>query len=287
MSRQVYVNGRFQPHADAGVHVEDRGFNFGDGVYEVWAVLDGRLADYEGHMARLDRSLDELSIARPMTREALTAVLRETVRRNRVRHGLLYLQVTRGTARRDFPFPRPSVAPTVVAFARSLDPAASERRALAGVAAVTRPEARWARCDIKSVNLLPNVLAKEAGKAVGAYETWFVDELGLVTEGSSSNAWIVDAEGRLRTRDSQANILRGITRHNLLDLVRDGTLEVHEGPFSVEEVYAAREAFMTSASAFVTPIVSLDGRGIGDGAPGPVATRLRALYMERARNTAA
>lgn len=286
MSRQAYVNGRFRPHGDASVHVEDRGFNFGDGVYEVWAVFDGRLSDYDGHMARLERSLDELSIARPMSREALAAVLREVVRRNRVRDGLLYLQVTRGTARRDHAFPRPAVPPSVVAWARSLDMAAAERRAQAGVAAVTVSENRWGRCDIKSVNLLSNVLAKEAAKAAGAYEAWYVDDLGLVTEGSSSNAWIVDADGRLRTRDAQANILRGITRHGLIDLAREHGLDVLEGPFTLDEAYAAREAFMTSASAFVTPIVSLDGRKIGDGAPGPVATRLRTLYMDRARNTA-
>lgn len=286
MGRFAYVNGRFTAHSDAAVHVEDRGFNFGDGVYEVWAVFNGRLADYEGHLARLERSLHELAIERPMSRPALAAVLRETVRRNRVRDGLLYLQVTRGTARRDHAFPRPAVAPTLVAWARSLDMRAAERRAEAGVAAISRPESRWARCDVKSVNLLPNCLAKEAAKQVGAYEAWFVDELGLVTEGSSSNAWIVDGEGRLRTRDAQANILRGITRHGILDLARNEGLEVVEGPFSLEEAYAAREAFMTSASAFVTPIVSLDGRKIGDGAPGPVAKRLRALYMQRARNTA-
>lgn len=286
MSRQAYVNGRFQPHGDAAVHVEDRGFNFGDGVYEVWAVFDGRLSDYEGHMARLERSLGELAIERPMSRAALTAVLREVVRRNRVRDGLLYLQVTRGTARRDHAFPRPSVAPSVVAWARSLDLAAAERRAATGVAAITRPEDRWGRCDVKSVNLLSNVLAKEAAKAAGAYEAWYVDDLGLVTEGSSSNAWIVDRDGRLRTRDSQANILRGITRHGLIQLARGHGLDVVEGPFTLEEAYGASEAFMTSASAFVTPIVSLDGRKIGDGVPGPVATRLRALYIEEARNTA-
>jgi D-alanine transaminase len=287
MSRVAYVNGRFVPHGQAVVHVEDRGFQFADGVYEVWAVFDGRLADYQGHMDRLDRSLDELRIGRPMTRGALTSVLRETIRRNRVREGIVYLQVTRGTARRDHAFPSPEVAPSVVVTARSMDPAVAEAKAAKGVAVVTTPENRWGRCDIKTVGLLPNALAKQKAREAGAAEAWFVDELGFVTEGSSTNAWIVDAEGVLRTRDTQANILRGITRHGLLALAREAGLQVAEGPFTVDQAKAAKEAFFSAASAFVMPVVSIDGAKIGDGRPGPVATRLRQLYLENARNTAA
>ena len=285
MSRFAYVNGRFSPHADACVHVEDRGYQFADGVYEVWAVLGGRLADSEGHLERLDRSLDELRIRRPMSRRALVAVLRETVRRNRVRDGLVYLQVTRGTARRDHPFPAADTPPSVVVTAKNLDWAAFEARASAGVAVITQPDIRWGRCDIKTVGLLPNVLAKQAAREAGAAEAWLVDELGLITEGSSTNAWIVDGEGRLRTRDTNGNILRGVTRRSLLRLAAEHDLEVDERPFSVDEARAAREAFFTSASAFVTPVVRIDGAQVGSGKPGPVTQRLRALYMEEARNT--
>jgi D-alanine transaminase len=286
MSRQAYVNGRFLPHGQAVVHIEDRGYQFADGVYEVWAIFDGRLSDYEGHMTRLERSLGELRIEQPMTRAALTAVLRETIRRNRVRDGLVYLQITRGTARRDHPFPNPAVPPSVVITAKNVDPRPGEARGKAGVAVITVPDQRWARCDIKSVSLLPNVLAKQAARERGAAEAWMVDEMGFITEGSSTNAWIVNAEGLLQTRDTQANILRGVTRTALLGLARDLGIPVVERPFTVEEAKGAKEAFFSAASAFVTPVVSIDGARIGDGTPGPVATRLRMLYLAHARETA-
>jgi len=286
MSRLAYVNGRFVPHGDATVHVEDRGYQFADAVYEVWNVIDGRLADFDGHLQRLWRSLDELRIRRPMSAAALTSVLRETVRRNRLRHGLLYLQVSRGTARRDHPFPSPEVAPSVVATCKALDPAAQEAKARKGVAVVTQPDVRWGRCDIKTVSLLPNVLAKQAARERGAAEAWLVDDLGLVTEGSSTNAWIVDAEGVLRTRDTNCNILRGVTRHNLIEIAREVGVPLSEKPFTVEEAQAAKEAFFTAASAFLTPVVSIDGKQIGDGKPGPVTTKLRTLYFERAAENA-
>lgn len=284
MSRTAYVNGRFAPHAEAAVHVEDRGFQFADGVYEVWAVMGGKLADAEGHLERLERSLDELRIPRPMTRAALLTVLRETVRRNRVREGLVYLQVTRGAARRDHIFPSSDTPPTVVVTARYQDRPGMEAKAAAGVAVLTQPDIRWGRCDIKTVGLLPNCLAKQAAKEGGAAEAWLVDELGLVTEGGSTNAWIVDREGRLQTRDVNANILRGITRKSLLDIAREEGIEIVERAFSVEEARSAREAFFTSASAFVTPVTRIDGVPVGDGKPGPVATRLRELYLQSARN---
>jgi len=283
MSRVAYVNGRFARHDEAGVHIEDRGYQFGDAIYEVWAVADGRLCDAEGHFARLSRSLAELRIAEPMSRKSLEIVLGETLRRNRLADGLLYLQVSRGVARRDHPFPDPAPPPSVVITARRIDPAAGDAKAAKGVAVITVPENRWGRCDIKTVNLLPNVLAKQAAKDAGAYEAWFVDELGFVTEGSSTNAWIVDREGVLRTRDIQANILRGVTRATVLRVAAEAGVKLAEGPFTVDDAKQAREAFITGASTQVTPVVKLDGRLLAGGEPGPVAKRLRQLYIAEAR----
>jgi len=249
-------------------------------------VFGGKLADAAGHFARLWRSLDALKIAHPMSEKALTVVLREAIRRNKVVEGMVYLQVTRGVAPRDHAFPNPAVPPAVVITAKRVDRAAAEAKAAKGQSVVTVPETRWGRCDIKSIGLLPNALAKQVAREHGAVEAWFVDEMGLVTEGASSNAWIVDAEGRLRTRDTQANILRGITRSSLLDVIAEAGLPVAEQPFTVEEAKAAREAFITGAGTLVLPIVRVDGAQIGDGAPGPVATRLRRLYIERAKAAA-
>lgn len=286
MPRIAYVNGRYSPLSEAAVHVEDRGFQFADAVYEVWAVMGGRLADHAGHMDRLERSLGELRIRMPMSRGALDRVLRETLRRNRIRDGLVYLQVTRGQARRDHPFPSPEVEPTVVITAKPLDYPAIDAKARQGVSVITRPDNRWGRCDIKTVGLLPNTLAKQAAKEAGAGEAWLVDADGFVTEGSSTNAWIVDGEGRLRTRDTGANILRGVTRKTLIELARACQIEVIEQPFTVEEAKAAKEAFFTAASAFLTPITSIDGVPVGDGHPGPVTLRLRDLYVQQARDGA-
>lgn len=283
MGRIAYVNGRFVPHGQAVVHIEDRGYQLADGVYEVWSLFDGKMADAEGHFARLERSLAELRIAMPMSRRALTLVLREAIRRNRVKEGLLYLQISRGVAPRDHAFPGPDVRPSVVITVKSLDRGAVEARAAKGVSVVTTPENRWGRCDIKTVGLLPNVLAKQKAKEAGAAEAWFVDDLGFVTEGASSNAWIVDADGRLRTRDTNANILRGITRRTLMQVIADEGLEVDERPFTPAEATAAREAFITGAGALVLPVIAVDGRKVGDGVPGPLAIKLRRLYIERAR----
>ena len=286
MPKIAYVNGRYVRHADGAVPIEDRGFQFGDGVYEVWALADGRLTDPAGHFRRLQRSLAELRIAAPMDEPALKIVLREVVRRNRVRDGLLYLQVTRGAASRDHVFPDPNTAPTLVITAKTTDHAASEARAEAGVAVISLPENRWGRCDIKTVNLLPNVLAKQAAKEGGAAEAWFVDDLGLVTEGASSNAWIVDATGVLRTRSLQSNILRGVTRDTLIAVAGVAGLTLDERPFTISEALAAREAFITGAGTLVMPVVMLNGAQLGNGRPGPVAKRLRALYIQEARRAA-
>jgi len=283
MPRIAYVNGRYVQHDRAGVHIEDRGYQFADGVYEVWAVFGGKLADTEGHFARLERSLGELRIATPMPRAALEMVLREVLRRNHIRDGLLYLQVTRGVAPRDHVFPDPPVPPSLVVTAKRIDRDAAEAKAAKGVGVITTPENRWGRCDIKTVGLLPNLLAKQAAREQGAAEAWFVDPDGLVTEGGSSNAWIVDADGVLRTRDTGANILRGVTRIAILRLAAELQMKVEERPFSPAEARGAREAFFTGAGALVTPVVSIDAAPIGDGKPGPVATRLRALYVDAAR----
>ena len=282
MTRIVYVNGRYLPYAKAAVHVEDRGFQFADSVYEVCEVRDGRLVDERRHLDRLARSLGELRIRPPMSRAALGIVLRETVRRNRIRDGIVYLQITRGVARRDHAFPPSNVSPSVVVTARSLDFEARESAAEQGMSVITVPENRWPRVDIKSVSLLPNVLAKEAAHQAGAKEAWFVDAEGYVTEGSSTNAWIVTRDGKILTRPADHGILRGITRTVLLEVIAAHQLTLEERPFTVAEAYAAREAFITSASQIVMPVVRIDGRPVGNGAPGLVASALRRDFHRHA-----
>ncbi|MBL8550431.1 MAG: D-amino-acid transaminase [Hyphomonadaceae bacterium] len=279
MSRIAYVDGAYGPLSAAHVSVEDRGFQFGDAVYEVWAVRGGELLDAEGHFTRLRRSLGELRIAEPMGERALRIVLAETVRRNRVKDGIVYLQVSRGAARRDHAFPDPPVRPTIVVTARAADPRAAAARREKGVAVISAPDIRWGRCDIKTVNLLPNILAKEDAKQKGAFEVWLVNADGLVTEGSASNAWIVDASGRLRTAPKTMNILHGITRDALIRLAEERQIAVDERPFTLEEAYAAREAFLSSASNAALPIVAIDGRTIGEGRPGPLARTLSDAYF--------
>jgi D-alanine transaminase len=282
MSRIAYVNGRYRPHRDAAVHVEDRGYQFSDGVYEVCEVRGGRLVDERRHMARLVRSLGELRITLPMSLAALGVVLHETVRRNRVRDGIVYLQVTRGVARRDHAFPPAGTVPSIVVTARNHDAEKAERTAAEGVAVVTLADNRWARPDIKSVSLLPNVLAKQAARDSGAREAWFVDPKGCITEGASSNAWIVTAEGELVTRHVDNAILSGISRAVVLDAIAAAGLRLNERPFTPAEAYAAREAFVTSASQSVQPVVRIDGKPVGNGRPGPVALALRRAFHRHA-----
>ena len=278
MSRVAYVNGRYRAFAQALVHVEDRGFQFADGVYEVCEVIGGRLVDARRHLDRLERSLTELRMAWPVTRPALGVILHEVVARNLVDDGLVYLQVTRGVARRDFPFPAAAVRPTLVVTARSIDRAANTAIAQEGVAVITRPDNRWERVDIKSTNLLPNVLAKQAAREAGAREAWFVDERGFVTEGGSSNAWIVTPGGSVVTRPADGGILRGITRTTLLDLLRREGLKLEERAFRLEEAVGAREAFITAATTLVMPVVRIDGELVGDGKPGPLTLALRQKF---------
>jgi D-alanine transaminase len=278
VSRIAYVNGRYQPLLTAAVHVEDRGFQFADGVYEVVYVRGGRLIDRDLHMDRLDRSLAELDIAAPMPRAALLAIMAEVARQNRLRDGLLYVQITRGTAPRNQVFPRPSVRPTLVVTMRRVPPFPRDPENWAA-AAITHPDQRWARCDIKSVSLLPNVLAREAAKRAGALEAILIDKDGMVTEGAATSAWIVDAKGTLITRPLSPAILPGCTRAALIALLPGSNIAFEERAFSAAELRAAREIFITAATTFVRPIVKLDGVAVGDGKPGQV-TRL--LFQQMA-----
>jgi len=277
MTRVAYVNGRYVPHHSAQVHIEDRSMQFADGVYEVVAVLNGKLVDREWHHERLERSLGELGIAMPMSRAALDAVVDEMVRRNLVDEGIVYLQVGRGVAPREHTFPV-HVRPSVVATARSARPA-SASTLIEGVRVVSTHDQRWERCDVKSVALLPNVLAKQAAAEAGAFEAWQVDADSMVTEGTHSNAWIVDQAGAIVTRPESNAILSGITRRRLLAVARNAGLPVVERAFSLDEAKAAREAFLTSTSSFVVPVVQIDDNVIANGRPGSVTERLLALYL--------
>ncbi len=280
MSRIAYVNGRYVPHRDACVHIEDRGYQFADGVYEVCEIWNGLVVDETRHLDRLERSLRELSIAMPMPRAALRVVMRETVRRNRVSNGLIYMQVTRGVAPRDHAFPVRPTPPALVMTAKSVARAVGERLAAEGVAVVTLPDNRWERVDIKSVGLLPNAIARQKAREAGAREAWFVDREGYVTEGAATTAWIVTEEGTLVTRPNGTDILPGITRMTASEVARRAGLRIEERKFTVAEAKAAREAFMTAASTIVMPIVRIDTHTVADGKPGHVATSLRAAFHE-------
>lgn len=286
MTRIVYVNGAYKRYAEAAIHAEDRGFQFADAVYEVIEVLGGRLVDATRHMARLDRSLRELKIAAPMSQQALLQVIGEVVRRNRVSDGIVYMQVTRGAGPRDFSLPGADILPTLVVLARAQRRGWADELAKTGIAVKTMPDNRWGRCDIKTVMLLPAVLAKDAARRDGAREVWFVDAQGAITEGASSNAWIVTAEGVLVTRKLDSNILPGITRAGVADVAASERLKVEERPFSVKEALQAREAFLTSATNTVMPVVAIDGQQIGEGRPGPIAQRLRSRFHQVAEISA-
>jgi D-alanine transaminase len=278
--RIAYVDGRYLAHAAATVHIEDRGLQFADSIYEVCSVMDGLLLDEAGHLDRLERSLRELGIGMPMSRAALRLVMREVMRRNRLKDGLLYLQVTRGVYRRDHMIPA-KAEPSLIITARNLDPKIYDRRRAEGISVVTLADIRWGRCDIKTTGLLPNVLAKTEARKAGAYEAWLVDAEGFVTEGASANAWIVTKNDVLVTRDLAANILAGVTRKGVLAaLARHGINAVEERAFTPKEAGEASEAFITSASGGVIPVVRIDGRAIGAGKPGPMSARIHSLYRE-------
>ncbi|TKT79354.1 D-amino-acid transaminase [Aquamicrobium sp. LC103] len=287
MPRIAYVNGRYVPHSMASVHVEDRGYQFADGVYEVCEVARGNIMDMTRHLDRLSRSLSELRIDWPMTRASLELVMKEVVRRNLVTNGLVYLQVTRGVAPRDHFFPAQGTASAIVITAKRGDPRAAAKRAEQGIRVITVPENRWERVDIKSVGLLPNVLARQQAREAGAQEAWFVDEDGTVKEGAATNAWIVTVDGTLVTRPADFGILRGVTRTTVLDIARKLGLKVEERGFSVEEAKAAKETFITAATTVVMPVVAIDGDPVANGHPGSVTLSLREAFFDVAEKTPA
>lgn len=286
MPRIAYVNGHYLPHRDAGVHIEDRGYQFADGVYEVCEIRHGMIVDLSRHLDRLDRSLNEIRIAKPMSRAALVGVIREVARRNRVNNGLFYLQVTRGEARRDHVFPSSDTAPSLVVTAKSADPKIIAAKNANGLKAITVAENRWDRVDIKTVGLLPNVLARQAAKEAGAQEAIYIDPRGMVTEGAATNVWLVDGEGNLVTRPAEHGILRGITRTTLKDVAQSLSIPVVEREFSRDEMLAAREVFITAATSICFPIVEIDGKTIGNGHPGTFSEKIRSAFFDIAEKTA-
>ena len=282
MARVIFVNGRYQLYQDSCVHVEDRGFQFADGVYEVCEVRGSKLVDETRHMMRLERSMHELKISSPMSLKSLGVILRETVRRNKVVNGLVYIQITRGVARRDFVFPSSDIQPTIVCFARKVSPEKNDAKSAKGLHVITMPDIRWKRPDIKSISLLPNALARQAAKEQGAEEAWLVDEHGYITEGAASNAWIVTQDNVLVTRSAETGILRGITRSVVIDLLKREGIEFREQAFKVEDVIQAKEAFITSASNVIMPIVTINGDKVGQGTVGPVTSMLRKEFHSQA-----
>ena len=277
MSRIAYANGRYVRQAEAMINIEDRGYQFADGVYEVIAVVNGRLVDGEQHFDRLQRSLEGLHMESPCDRRILPLIMMQVLRRNHIDHGFVYLQITRGVAPRDHAFPaRNTVSSIVVTASRKKLPTAAN--IAQGVKIVMVPETRWSRPDIKTVSLLPNVLAKQDAVERGAYEAWFVDRAGMITEGSSTNAWIVVDGKEIITRPLSQDILAGITRQTLISIARESNLVVTERPFSIDEALAAKEAFLTSTTSFVMPVVAIDDTPIGDGKPGDVSLQLFDAY---------
>ena len=285
MTRTVYVNGKYLPENEATVSIFDRGFLFADGVYEVTSVLDGKLIDFDGHAKRLARSLGELGMRNPIETEDLLEVHRELVRANNIVEGLIYLQITRGAAAdRDFAYPSDDTPPTLVLFTQNKPGLADSPMAKVGIKVISIEDQRWARRDIKTVQLLYPSMGKMMAKAAGCDDAWMVED-GAVTEGTSNNAYIVKG-GKIITRYLSNDILHGITRAAVLRFAREAQMEVEERAFTVTEAQDADEAFFTSASAFVMPVVELDGAAIGTGAPGPVATRLREIYLDESRKVA-
>jgi D-alanine transaminase len=279
LSGIAYVNGRYVARREASVHIEDRGYQFADGVYEVIAVKAGRLIDEELHYDRLDRSLGELHFAAPCSRRSLRVILHQVIKRNAIRNGIVYLQATRGIAPRNHAFPPSGTIPSLVVTASRVMPP-SPGLVEEGVAVICLPETRWARRDIKSISLLPNILAKQQALQAGAYEAWFVDDSGMVTEGSSTNAWIVVDGQEVVTRPLGPEILAGITRYSLMEAAKRANIKITEREFSVSEACSAQEAFITSTTSLVLSVVLIDGKKVGDGAPGPVSRALLRAYQE-------
>ena len=278
MGRISYVNGRYVSHYDAVVHIEDRGYQFADGVYEVVTIVAGRLVDMDPHFERLARSLCEMKIKWPITRRVLVLIMRELIKRNRLENGILYMQITRGVAPRDHKFPI-NVRPSLIMTTKRIDFSA-EKKQIVGVKVISIPDERWTRCDIKTISLLPNCLGKQKAAEVGAYEAWQVDQDGFVTEGTSSNAWIVTQNGHMLTRSPTNAILNGVTRLSLIKIAQEEGIVLEERAFTIEDAHQAREAFATSATSFVTPVINIDGKPVGDGTPGALTRQLIAWYTD-------
>ncbi|UVC10969.1 D-amino-acid transaminase [Rhizobium sp. TH2] len=285
MTRIAYVNGRYVRHADAKVHIEDRGYQFADGVYEVCEVRHGMIVDMTRHLDRLGRSLSELRIAWPMHRSALVRVIREVLKRNRVKNGLFYMQVTRGVAKRDHVFPHPDTKPSIVVTAKSTNPAIIAAKNANGIKAITVPENRWDRVDIKTVGLLSNALVRQQAKEAGAQEAIYVDADGTVKEGAATNVWMVDEGGTLLTRPAEHGILRGITRTTLMDVAGKLGITIREEAFSAEKMLASREVFITAATSICFPVVEIDGKPIANGHPGSVSQKIREAFFDIAEKT--
>jgi D-alanine transaminase len=285
MSRIAYVNGAYVPHAEASVHVEDRGYQFADGVYEVCEIRHGMIVDLTRHLDRLDRSLRELRIDWPVARQALVHIIRQVLRRNHVRNGMFYLQVTRGVAKRDHVFPAAGTRPALVVTAKSTNPAIVAAKNAQGIKAITVTENRWDRVDIKTIGLLPNALARQAAKEQGAQEAIFVDHDGTVKEGAATNVWMVDDDGTLLTRPAEHGILRGITRTTLMDIAAKVGITIREEAFSVEKMKAAREVFITAATSICFPVVAIDGQPVANGHPGSVSQKIRESFFDIAEKT--
>jgi D-alanine transaminase len=277
MSRIVYVNGEYLPEEQAKISVFDRGFLFADGVYEVCSVLQGQLIDNAGHLARLHRSLDELEMAAPAGDSEIESIQKALIEKNQVEQGLVYLQVTRGAADRDFAYPK-NTPSSLVMFTQKKN-VLENPQANTGISVISVPDIRWQRRDIKTVGLLAPCMAKMQAKYAGADDAWLVED-GYVTEGSSNNAYIIDANGVLVTRQLGNEILAGITRKAVLQLAQEEDIKIEERLFSMEEAYAAREAFITSATTFVMPVTTIDGKPVGDGKPGDITLRLREIYIQ-------
>ncbi len=282
MARIIYVNGSYKQYEDAQIHVEDRGFQFADGVYEVCEVKQKCLVDETRHIERLQRSLKELKMELKISISALGIIMRETIRRNHVINGLVYIQITRGKAKRDFIFPPKDTPLSIVCFARKVSPRINAEKALQGISVITTPEIRWKRPDIKSVALLPNALAKQAAYEQGCQEAWFVDEEGFITEGSSSNAWIITQDDLLLTRHAESGILKGITRSVIIDLLNREGIEFKEQAFTLQDVIDAKEAFITSASTVIMPVVRINGTLVNNGNVGSIVTMLRKQFHTQA-----
>lgn len=280
MARYAYVNGSYIYEQDAVVHIEDRGHQFGDGVYEGITIIKGKMLDFEPHMARLDRSLSSLRIKKPFSTQIFRMAARELIRKNRITNGFLYVQVTRGVSPRDHPFPPDNVQPSIMMTVKRLNFQVIQKRQNDGIKVITTPDQRWSRVDVKSINLLGNVLAKQQARENGAFEAWMVDEDGYVTEGTSTNAWIITKEGMLVTRQLSQAILPGITRMAMMKVADDEGLSIEERPFTVAEAKEASEAFITSSTCFVSPIVEIDDTIIGDGKTGPIGKILVKSYWD-------